>query len=85
MANYQLTDRKLSRLWRRGKDYSGREIRWLVRRRGLELVERGDTIQVVEPKTKKVVANFRKIPEADPGTMNDKARTFAALKLGTKA
>lgn len=80
MADYRLTDRAFSREWRRNKTYSGKEIRWLARRRGLEFVENTDSIQVRDPKTKKVVANFGLVPEREVELERDeRSRTLAAL------
>ena len=60
MAFYRLIDRAFSRLWRRSKNYREHEIRWLARRRGLEVIERKGELQVINAKTKKVVADFHK-------------------------
>jgi len=68
MAVYRLTDRRFSRLWRRSKDYSDHEIRWLAKRRGLDYRERGNTIQVMDHGT--VVANFLLVPD-DQGQRKD--------------
>lgn len=82
MADYRLTDRTFSRLWRRNKTYSEREIRWLARRRGLLFTERDGTIQVSD-KSKKVVANFKLVPEREvEPEPSDRVRTLAALRNG---
>jgi hypothetical protein len=82
MADYRLTDRKFSRLWRRSKDYSDHEIRWLARRRGLTMSVHKQTLQVIHPKTKKVIANFKEIPKTEAFIGDEKTRLFAALRLG---
>lgn len=82
MADYRLTDHKFSRLWRRNKTYSEREIRRLTRRRGLEFSSRGRVIQVLDPKTKKAVANFQAVKAVDAAPVDDRIRTLAALKHG---
>lgn len=82
MADYRLTDRKFSRLWRRSKDYSSHELRWLARRRGLEISVHKQTLQIIQPKTKKVIANFKEIPKTEAVIGDEKTRLFAALRLG---
>lgn len=83
MADYRLTDRTFSRVWRRNKTYSEREIRWLARRRGLEFIENKDSIQVRDLKTKKVVANFGLVPEREVEPERDeRSRNLAALRNG---
>jgi len=59
---YRLTDRKFSRLWRRSKDYSDHELRWLARRRGLKTAVHKGTLQVLDLKGK-VVATFQQVAE----------------------
>lgn len=81
MADYRLTNRTFSRLWRRSKNYRDHEIRWLARRRGMEVVDHKGAIQVIDPKTKKVVANFQKVPEQGDMPIRERASIFAALKV----
>jgi hypothetical protein len=80
MADYRLTNRTFSRLWRRSKNYREHEIRWLARRRGLEIVDRKGVIQVIDPKTKKVVANFQVMREPIEDAHDAKRELYAALK-----
>lgn len=82
MAEYRLTNRQFSRLWRRSKKYREHEIRWLARKRGMEVTELRGGLQVVDPKTKKVVANFQKLAEASDIPVRERASVFAALKVG---
>lgn len=83
MIEYQLTDRKFSREWRRSKRYSRNELRWLARKRGLELRERGGVAQVIEPGTRRVVANFAQVKQAAPvPESRPDLKLFAALAAG---
>jgi len=82
MAVYRLTNRAFSRLWRRSKNYREHEIRWLARKRRLETRDRNRAIEVYDPKTNKVVANFREVPETESVHVNDRTRMFAALRFG---
>jgi len=56
--HYRLTNREFSRVWRRSKAYSDHEIKWLARKRGFSVRYQGTSLQVIEPATEKVVANF---------------------------
>jgi len=82
MAVYRLTDRIFSRQWRRNKDYAEREIRRLARRRGLLMNIRKQTVQVLDPKTHKVVANFQEVPVGEAPAVSERLRNLAALKVG---
>jgi len=82
MADYRLTDRKFSRVWRRNKNYSEREIRRLARKRGLEFTAHKQAIHVLDPKTKKAVANFQAVAVAEAEFGNERTRTLAALRHG---
>jgi hypothetical protein len=80
MAVYRLTDRKFSRLWRRSKDYSDHEIRYLARKRGLEISAHKQVIQVLDPKSKKVVANFQEVAQAlEADNRSERSRLLGAL------
>jgi len=81
MAVYRLTDRKFSRLWRRSKDYSDHEIRYLVKKRGLALTDHKSMLTVTDPKTRKVVATFQEVPQIQPHEVSERSQTFAALRL----
>jgi hypothetical protein len=72
MAVYRLTGRQFSRQWRRSKDYSDHEIRWLAKRRGLVYRERGNTI-CVTGQDGKVVVSFILVPDAK-GQRQDQRR-----------
>lgn len=79
---YHLTDRTFSREWRRGKRYSKQELRWLARKKGLEFVERGGAVKLVN-KLGKAVANFaQKAEESEAVPRHPMAHTFAALVVG---
>lgn len=80
MADYRLTNRTFSRVWRRSKNYRDHEIRWLARKRGLAVRERKQAIEVYDPKTNKTVANFQQVPEAESQRISERTRTLAALK-----
>lgn len=56
---YRLVDRFFSRIWRRTKRYSEKELRWQARKHGLTLRLKGDTIELTHPATKQVVAHFK--------------------------
>jgi hypothetical protein len=62
MALYRLANRQFSRVWRRSKDYSGREVRWLARKRGLNFQERAGIISVTD-KAGKLVAKFQEVKD----------------------
>lgn len=82
MGSYLLTDRKMSRAWRRGKRYQKKELRWLAKRRGLEMREDGHRLEVYNTKTKLVVANFQEVSDNESIVPNEKSKLFAALRLG---
>lgn len=63
---YQLVDRFFSRLWRRTKRYSEKELRWQARKHGLTLRLKGDMIELSHPATKQVVATFKGRADAVP-------------------
>lgn len=80
MAVYRLTDRAFSRQWRRSKDYSDHELRWLARRRGLTISVHKGTLQVLDRKGK-AVATFQAVDE--PGSaeeVSEKVSLYARLK-----
>lgn len=79
MADYRLTNRAFSRLWRRSKNYSDHEIRWLARKRGLEMRAHKEKIEVVDPKTGKIVANFQEIKSVKPENISERSRALASL------
>ena len=80
MAVYRLTDRKFSRLWRRSKDYSDHEIRYLARKRGLKISAHKQVIQVLDPKSQKVVANFKEVaPAMEADNRSERSRLLGAL------
>ena len=81
MADYRLTNRTFSRVWRRSKNYRDHEIRWLARKRGLAVRERNRGIEVYDPKTGKNVAVFQ-LAEASVARISERSRTMAALKVG---
>ena len=85
MADYRLTNRTFSRLWRRSKKYRKHEIRWLARRHDLAVRERNRVIEVYHPKTNKIEANFEQVPDVDVGAdvsrSSDRIRALAALKV----
>lgn len=81
MATYRLAGRKFSRHWRRGKNYSDHELQWLARKRSLEAVERKGCISILDPKTKKVVALFNEVVQAESNNSNERLQVFAALKF----
>lgn len=56
---YKLTDRFFSRIWRRTKRYSERELRWQAKKHGLTLRLKNDLIELSHPATKQVVAHFK--------------------------
>ena len=64
MAVYRLTNRRFSREWRRSKDYSDHEIRWLAKRRGLNFREHSAALTVTD-QAGVVVANFTLIPDVE--------------------
>lgn len=80
MADYRLTNRTFSRIWRRSKNYRDHEIQWLARRRGLAVRERKGAIEVYDPKTNKAVANFQQVSEAENSRISERTQTLAALK-----
>lgn len=80
MVEYQLTDRKFSREWRRNKRYSRHELRWLARKKGLEFTERRGIGQMV--KDGRVVANFAEVKAQVESVPRPEAPFFAALVLG---
>lgn len=76
---YRLTDRTFSRLWRRSKDYSERELRWLARKRGLKTAVHKGTLQVLDLKDK-VVANFQQVNEpVAESAPDERLKAYAAL------
>ena len=80
MAEYRLTNRQFSRLWRRSKDYSDHEIRFLAKRRGLEIDDHKSVLTVIDPKNKKVVATFKEVQQAaEPREASDRTRVLASL------
>lgn len=79
MAVYRLINRGFSRQWRRSKDYREHEIRWLARRRGLEMRSHNRALEVFNPKTGKTVVSF-KIAEEAPREVSERSRLYAALK-----
>lgn len=80
MALYRLTNRKFSREWRRSKNYREHEITWLAKKRGLQTRSRNRTLEVFDPKTKRVVANFVEVREAEAKPVNERNQLFVALK-----
>ena len=78
MIEYQLVDRKFSREWRRSKRYSRNELRWLARKRGLELKERGGAAQVVD-RSGRVVANFAQVKKPGLPESRPDLKLYAAL------
>ena len=79
---YHLTDHRFSREWRRGKRYSKHELRWLARKKGLEFVEYGGAVKLVN-RQGKTVANFAQKAEVVEATpQHPLARVFAALAVG---
>lgn len=82
MADYRLTNHAFSRQWRRSKTYSEREIKWLARKRRLEFKTQRHTVQVLDPKSKKVVASFQLVPEPEAVKIDERTRNFAALRNG---
>ena len=56
---YQLIDRMFSRLWRRNKRYSERELRWLAKKRGLSTRLKRDTLEVFNPASQQVIVRFQ--------------------------
>jgi hypothetical protein len=56
---YRLVDRFFSRIWRRTKRYSEKELRWQAKKHGLTLRLKGDMIELAHPATKQVVAHFK--------------------------
>lgn len=82
MAEYQLADRKFSRVWRRSKIYQEKELRWRARRYGLVL-RPGKQLQIVDPKSNKVVATFNEIAKSETVVKpNPRLEAFAALRVG---
>jgi len=80
MAVYRLNNRSFSRVWRRNKDYSDHEIRWLAKKRGLEFRENKTTIELVN-RNNQVVAAFQEVPaQMEAAPVNEKTRLLAALK-----
>jgi hypothetical protein len=65
---YRLTDRFFSRLWRRTKRYSEKELRWLARKHGLTLKLKGDTIEIAHPASRHPVAHFQGKEDSVPMT-----------------
>jgi hypothetical protein len=63
MAVYRLINRTFSREWRRSKNYSDHEIKWLARRRGLETRRHNQALEVFDPKTEKTVVSFKQRAE----------------------
>ena len=83
MAVYRLMSREFSRIWRRCKNYREKEIRYLARKRDLEIRDRDRMLQVYDPKTKKVVANFQEVVQNELVTgIGERTQMFAALKFG---
>lgn len=82
MADYRLTNRTFSRVWRRSKNYRDHEIRWLARKRGLAVRDRSGAIEVYDPKTNKTVANFQQVPDAAASRPSERSQALAALKVG---
>ena len=81
-------DRHFSRTWRRNKCYTQPELRWLARKRGLEFSARRGKVQIVNPKTGKIEANFAEIaPVMEIMNSNEleRKRLFAALSFGKGA
>jgi hypothetical protein len=68
--NYRLTNREFSRLWRRSKAYSAHEIKWLARRRGFSVRSQGTNMQVIDPASEKVVANFEFVKSREEKRMD---------------
>lgn len=66
MAVYRLINRSFSRAWRRSKDYSDHEIRWLAKRRGLLFRERAGVVEVKD-RAGKLVAKFQEVKEQSNG------------------
>lgn len=80
MAVYRLNNRSFSRVWRRNKDYSDHEIRWLAKKRGLEFRENKQTIELVN-RNNQVVAVFQEVPaQMEAAPVSEKTRLLAALK-----
>lgn len=73
MADYRLTDRKFSRLWRRNKSYSEHELRYLAQKRRLTLRQHNKTLQILDPKTNKVVANFQETAKDEHVNGNERS------------
>lgn len=55
---YRLRDRVFSRVWRRNKRYSEHELRWLARKKGLDIRLKGAHLDVWHPATRQVIARF---------------------------
>lgn len=51
MKSYRLASKRFSREWRRSKAYTFPELRWLARRRGLDIRKHKDRIHITGPKT----------------------------------
>jgi hypothetical protein len=79
MADYRLINRGFSREWRRSKKYRNHEIKWLAKKRGLEVRTRNRVLEVIDPKTGKTVVSFKEIGEAEI-IVSERSRAFAALK-----
>jgi hypothetical protein len=62
MAVYRLAGRHFSRQWRRSKNYSDHEIRWLSKKRGLNFRERAGVVSVTD-KAGKLVAKFQEVKD----------------------
>lgn len=82
MIFYQLTDRTFSRIWRRNKDYTEKQLNLLAKRHGCVLEKFKGGLRV--NKGGKVAANFRAVQgEAQADRLreaNPKIALYAALR-----
>lgn len=75
MKQYRIATKDFSRLWRRGKSYTFPELRWLARRRGLDIRRHKKRIQLSGPSG--VVVTFDELPE--PMTASPRSERLMAL------
>lgn len=82
MTFYRLTDRAFSRIWRRNKDYTEKQLMLLARHSGSTLDKTKAGIQV--KRRGKLVANFAAVNVAEDlgvaSPMEGRKRLYAALR-----
>ena len=74
---YRRTDRTFSRRWRRNKDYTEKQLRWLARRRNCVLDKFKGGLRI--KKGAQTIASFEIVPELETRE-NKQSSLYAALR-----